>query len=289
MTPVSRGILYALTGFTVFSLSDSVFKYIGSSGYPVLVLVFWSAFSGVAMATAISLLWGGLRKNLGSTNLKMQGLRALFLALNFGLFICGLILLPMAKAYALIFATPLLTAVLSVFFLKEKIGWSRLASIVLGFAGVLVILRPGSIPLDTGTVCVLLAAVAMALGNIISRRIGEGEPLLAFSFYRDALMLTASGAGLLIQGGQWPSGLHIGFLAASGILSATGIILVSRGFTLAPSSAAAPTHYVQMIWAPLIGWLVFRELPDVWTAVGAVLIVVSGLYLIWRESCRQGR
>jgi len=196
--------------------------------------------------------------------------------------------LGLALSYTLIFVGPFFATLLSIVFLRDKVGIYRWLSMLGGFAGVLVVLRPGVERLEPAALGILLAAVLFAVATIIARRIGEDEPLLAFSLFGSIVSLQVyavatfwDGKAMIPSGGQW------GLFALIGAFHVGGSLMTARAFSTTETALVAPFHYVQLLWGTLFGVLIFSTVPDIWTALGASLLVMSGLFLIYREHVRQ--
>ena len=157
-----------------------------------------------------------------------------------------------------------------------------------GFVGILVVLRPGVERLDPAALGILLAALLFAVANIIVRRIGEDEPLLAFSLFGSIVALQVYGAATFWDGeAMIPRGAQWGMFALIAIFHVGGSLFTSRAFSMTETALVAPFHYVQLLWGTLFGILIFSTVPDVWTALGASFLVMSGLFLIYREHVRH--
>jgi len=217
----------------------------------------------------------------------LQALRGLCMLGSAVFFIMGLRTLPMAEATTIGFASPLMLIVLSIVLLGERVEGPRWVAVLVGFAGVMVVVRPGSGAIGFDAVYPLLSAVCWALALIGSRRIGSDDPptVTLLMTILSGLVATSFTAPLVWQVPTW-SGLAI--MATAGLMSTLGQYLLIRGFMVAPASLLAPFQYSQMLTSVLIGWLVFDNLPDGWTWLGATIIVASGLYAWWYER-RNGR
>ncbi|MGB1155787.1 MAG: DMT family transporter [Alphaproteobacteria bacterium] len=283
-SPMSRpllGVLLALAGFVIFSSHDALIKSLGGD-YGVFQIVFFSVlFSFVPMTLIMA---------TDRTEASFVPHKPLFLLLRTTTVIIGMIcgfyaftVLSLAEAYSLLFASPLLITALSVPFLGEKVGARRWAAVMLGLVGVMVVLRPGLQPLSLGHMAGLTAAVANSIGAIVVRKVGREER-------SQTLILFPMVAVLLIMAVVMPSSykplpiFDLGTLALMGLLLIAGQIFVLSAYRSAPAALIAPMQYSQIIWAALFGFFFFQEVPDLWVAVGSVLIVSSGVFVVWRES-----
>lgn len=189
--------------------------------------------------------------------------------------------MPLADATALMFVSPLMLTALAVPLLKERVGLHRWSAVVIGFIGVLVIVRPGG---TMGWVALLplLTAFLYALYQIATRVLSRTTPALV-SFTYMVIVGTAGSTLALPFVWRTPDALGWAMMAASGLLHGLAHYLVTRAFALAPAAILAPFNYAQLIGATAIGYVVFGDLPDRLAIVGALIIVAAGLYVAYRE------
>jgi drug/metabolite transporter (DMT)-like permease len=183
----------------------------------------------------------------------------------------------------LLFATPLLITVLSIPILGERVGLHRWAAILIGLCGVLFVLRPGSAPFSLGHLAGLTAAAGSATASIIVRKIGREE--------RSSVLLIYPLLGnVLVMGAFLPTVYepmpieHLAALAAIATLSILATSLIIFAYKSGEAVIVAPMQYSQIVWATLFGWLIFSEPPDIETLLGAGVVILSGLYIVLRES-----
>ena len=283
-----RGIAFALIGFSLFSAGDLMIKFLADDGFSPPEIAFFLQLFFLPLLLLVSPWVGGLKAALRTDKLGLHTLRATCGVMIFFLMITGFKQLGLALSYTLIFVGPFFAALLSILFLKEKVGKYRWLSMAGGFIGILVVLRPGVERLEPAALGVLLAALLFAASTIIARKIGEDEPLLAFSLYGSVISLQVYGAlafwdgqAMIPKGGQW------GLFALIGVLHVGGSLMTSRAFSMTETALVAPFHYVQLLWGTLFGIVIFSTVPDVWMALGASLIVMSGLFMIYREHVRH--
>ena len=191
--------------------------------------------------------------------------------------------LPMAEVYALLFATPLLITALSAPLLGETVRAQRWAAVALGLIGVLIVLRPGVTELSTGHIAALVAAAASSLASIIIRRIGGEERSAVMILYPmlAAIMTSAMVMPIVYIPVKLPD---LAMLAAIGLLSVGAQFGIIAGYRAAPAAVIAPIQYSQIVWAVIFGALFFAERPDKYVAIGATVIIASGMFIVWRES-----
>lgn len=275
------GPLFGLLAFALYATHDALIKHLGAS-YSTFQIVF---FSGLFSFPLIILMLlqdptpGTLRSrhlwwNLARTLLMVTGWAAVFYAFS---------VLPLAQTYAILFSTPLLITVLSIPVLGEKVGIHRGGAVLVGLAGVLIVLRPGGDALMLGHAAALLAAVCSAGSSVIVRRIGRDERAAV-------LMLYPMLASVVVMGAFLPfvyvpvEAVDLAALAVVAALAFTAALCIIAAYRRAEATVVAPMQYSQMIWAALFGWLFFSEIPDLWTVTGALVIISSGLFILFRES-----
>jgi len=217
-----------------------------------------------------------------------QVLRAVCLYGSTVFFVTGLAHLPIAEAAAIGFVSPLFTTALSIPLLGEKVGVRRWAAVVVGLIGVLIVIRPGSAAFHWASIFPVLSAVAWSLALIVTRQMNRqsDQPITT--------LLYASWVGLLAATlplpwfWTWPTPGAWAAMLAMAALAGAGHYLLILAFRLGSASILAPFSYSQMIWATLIGYFAFSTLPDLWTWVGAAVIILSGVYTWHRERVRHG-
>jgi drug/metabolite transporter (DMT)-like permease len=196
----------------------------------------------------------------------------------------GLKLLPLADATTIGFTAPIFATLLSILFLKEKVGRHRWTAVVLGFFGVLVMVRPGAegAPPLAGLLFALGGAFVAAAVTVTLRQLGKTESATAIVFWFFVACATVGGVMTLIDGHSH-SWAVLAVLAAGGLAGGLAQLLMTTSLQHAPVSALAPLDYLQMVGAVVLGWLLLSDAPTAATLAGAALIAGSGLYTAWRE------
>lgn len=202
-------------------------------------------------------------------------------------FVFSLETLPLELATAIGFVAPLYVTVLSIVFLKEKVGIRRWAAVGFGFIGVLIIVRPGTTAFQSTMLFPLVSALCWASGLIITRFMKGSELPLVILFYSSLVGCVAS-APLVFPVWIEPTNSQWILLISLGVLNAVGQYLIIRAFLLASASLLAPFSYFSIVWATLIGAVVFGTFPDIATVVGTSVLIGAGLYVWHRERVRAG-
>jgi S-adenosylmethionine uptake transporter len=281
---IARGIAFALVSFTIFSCSDAAVKWL-SGRYSVFQIIFFSTLFAL-----VPMLWliardGGIAA-LRPRHPWLVGLRALLMAVDMVLVFFAFTQLPLADAYTMLFTAPMLVTALSVPLLGEHVGWRRWSAVVIGFLGVLIVLRPGFAVLLWGHVAALVSALFFALSLIVVRRIGNRESASSLLVSLMAALLAVS-APVLPFVYVPPSALDLALLAAIGLLSGFGHLTLIEAFRRAPSAVVSPFQYSQIVWGVLFGLWLFGDPPDRWVIAGSAVIIASGLFILWRETVRR--
>jgi len=280
--PVDRtlaGIAMALGAMIIFSIMDGISKVLAEDYHPLEISCVRSVVSLIVLAPFFTRSSATLRTSMPWHQLG----RGLCMTASSVLFILGLADLPIADATAIGFISPLLVTALSIPFLGEKVGVRRWSAVLVGFAGVLVIVRPGTGAFNPAALYPLLSAVTWALGLILTRLMRSSQPVLTTIFHTTAVGVVVTG---LTMPAVWRMPDFEGWvlMALMGIFSAAGQTLLIAALLRAAASLVAPFSYSQMLWATLVGLFVFNTVPDAVTWTGAAIIIASGLYTLHRES-----
>ncbi len=265
-----------------FVSNDTIVKLVGTS-LPVGELIAIRGFIAAVFIAAICAGQGVLIKlpQLRSRSVLARASLDLFSTI---LFITALMHMHIANLTAVMQAVPLAVACLSVLFLGETVGWRRSTAIVLGFIGVMFIVRPSPESLSRYDLFALLIVIAVAVRDLVTRRISMRVPTLIIAL-ANAAFVTAGGVMLaLFEGFVMPQAWQIAYLAAAAIFLATGYMFMVATLRLGELSATAPFRYSIMLFAIISGIVVFGEIPDALAITGMMLIAATGLYAAHRES-----
>lgn len=283
-----QGMALAAFGFSLYSIGDTFMKSMADE-LSVIQTAFWISLMLMIGYISISPELGGLKQTFHSKHKVLHLTRGFLSVIVFFMMLNGFHTLGLALSYTLIFAGPFIAALLSIIVLKDTIGVHRWASIILGFTGVLIVLRPGTMPIETAAIGVLFAAFCFAASSIITRKIGNDEPTLSFAFYTTLVSLTAFTVMMIVDGGfaTLPTITQLTYFISVAFFHIGGTFAVTRAFKGNETAIIAPFHYVQLIWGVFFGYVLFGDTIDLWTGVGASIIVLSGIYLIYREKVRH--
>ncbi len=275
-----QGIALMIAAFTTFAALDTTAKYLVQFYPPEQVV--WARYTGHCVLALVILWPRNGAALLRSQRLGTQVLRSLLLFATTCTNFVALQYLQLAETSAIFFSTPLIVALLSVPLLGERIGPRRWTAILIGFLGVLVVVRPGLGLMHWAAGLSLLTALGAALYQITTRKLAGVDPAATTQFYT-ALVGTLAITPLVPFTWQAPDLTGVLLMALLGALGGFGHWLLILAHRMAPAPILAPFNYTQIAPMVLLGFLVFGDLPDVWTVTGAGVVLMSGLYLLYRE------
>jgi drug/metabolite transporter (DMT)-like permease len=250
--------------------------------YSLLQFVFLRSGIGILILLAIAPRFGGLAA-LRTQEKGWHFLRTLLaIGAMFGFFY-GLARMPLVNALTLGYTAPLMVTMLSALFLGDKVGWRRWSAVLAGFVGVVIVLRPGRSALTFAEVAVLIAAFCYACQAITARRLSATESTLALSFWVIVGPLVVAAA--TIDGGDWSTPDLMGWLlivsaAAASVIAWFGFV---NGYRAVSPATLAPLEYVAIVLGAVAGYLLWDEVPDRWVVAGALLIIASSIFVVYRS------
>jgi drug/metabolite transporter (DMT)-like permease len=275
------GIILALLTVFIFAAQDGITKVLVRDYAPAQIIMvrFW-AFA--VFAVIFAAMRGGLGAAARSKAPGLQIFRSVLLILQMMMFALGLRYMGLADAHALFATYPLLATALAAPILGEHVGWRRLMAVGIGFMGALVIIRPGLTVFDPAGFIQLTAALGFAVYSLLTRKASFRDGFATSILYLGVFgAIAATVIGLPFWKTPTESDLVLML-----ILSGTGIIghlFLIKALEYAPATLLQPFNYTSLVWASLIGFTIFGEIPDSWTVAGAAIIVGAGGYVVWRE------
>ncbi|CUH78660.1 DMT family transporter [Tropicibacter naphthalenivorans] len=275
-----RGIVLMALGFFAFAACDVQAKVLTETLHPVQIV--WLRLLGLFLGVVVMIAMRGTHL-LRTKNPVLQISRGLAAVASAVCFLFAVRDVPLADATAVSFIAPFVVTVVGALVLKETVGIRRWIAVAIGFAGMLVVIRPGLGVFHPAIFFVVLAACLFASRQILSRFLAGGDPVATTVAYTS---ITATLVASLLQPFFWetPQGWGVwAVIFGMTVCSALGEVLVIRALDMAQAVVLAPLHYSLIIWSTLYGFLVFGDLPDGWTLFGCAVIVASGLYTLHRE------
>jgi S-adenosylmethionine uptake transporter len=279
-----RGILLMALGFALFAVADTIAK-VMLEYYPPVQVVFirmLGLFFGVNLIMLYNFKWVGKTNNLSK-----QLLRGLAQAGSAVSFLIGLRTIAIADATSIAFVAPLFVIILSYFVLKEPIGIRRWLAVIIGFSGTLIIIRPGFEIINLGHIFIIVAALLFAVRQIISRLIASTDDPLTTAFFT---AYTSVVIFVLFQPWVWTpitdkNHIFLFFVFAS--FAGVAEFLVIKSLQIAHAVVVSPLQYTLLVWVTVFGFFIWGILPDVWTFLGAGVIIATGLYSLHRERLKK--
>ena len=286
MSAPEKAIIAMLLGAAVLTTNVAVLKWLTNSYHVGQILFCRGIFISLPLAF---LIWkaGGL-KSLRSVNPKGHAVRAVLVIVGIFLFVSGLAYLPIADAIAISFAGPLFITALAQPLLGEHVGWRRWSAVLTGFIGILLIVRPGGGVVQWAVLFPLTASLAGALRDLLTRHLSSQETTVAILFSTTLGVILASLVTIPFVWVPVPL-VDWGWFALSGFLVGFAHFLMIETFRYGEATLVAPFKYSGVIWAGLLGYLIWGDIPDFITIVGVSILVLSGIYILHREQIRRGK
>jgi drug/metabolite transporter (DMT)-like permease len=279
-----RGFAFVISSVLVFAVVNAIVKWLVVRYSVVEIICFRSSFALLPCLVLIATHGGWrvlrthrLREHVTRAALQFVSMMCIFTA--FGM-------MPLADAVAITFSSPLFLTVLSIPLLGEQVRIHRWSAVVLGFVGVLIILPPGAGLLQGGAILALINATMNAFLTIAVRRMSVTEASTALVFYQT---LVTAVIALVLLPFFWvtPSLADLGLLAAAGLLSGTAQYWWTQAYRFLPAAVAAPFSYTSMVWSLILGYALWGDIPTAPVLYGAVIVIASGLYILYRETVRR--
>ena len=287
------GSLRSWWGSEPLATQDVVFKLM-SGRYSVFEILFLRGCFTVLVLRSVLLLLRFPRP-LHTERLGIQYLRGGLLCSALSCYCLALSAMPLLDAVAVFFAAPLFATSLSPWLLRERVSFGQWGAVIVGFIGMLVMIGPGAGAFQAGAGFALTAAVFYALSNIVSRSLGRTDRAATTAYYTVFMYIVVSAigvvaieiagvdfsAGNVVVARAWrdPDWFDLGLLAGSGFAVALGFFCLAQAYRFATIPVLAPVEYTSLIWAGLLGYLIWDEVPTQFTLIGAALIVASGWYV----------
>ncbi|GGE37067.1 membrane protein [Primorskyibacter flagellatus] len=275
------GILFALLAFALFSTHDVVVKTLGGTYAPFQVIFFSVLFS--FPITTVVLMRDATAGTLLPVHPKWVIARTIAAVLASICAFYAFSVLPLADAYAIMFASPLLITLLAIPVLGERVRLRRGLAIVVGLSGIIVVLQPGQAELTLGHLAALVSAICGAFASVVVRRIGREERSVVLLLYPMVANFLVMGLMLPVVYEPMPVA-DLGKVALIALLAFCAMSCIILAYRHAEAALIAPMQYSQILWALIFGALLFGEIPSGTTLIGAGIVIASGLYIVFRES-----
>ena len=265
------------------ALMASSVKYLSNDLHPIIIC-FYRCLLGLILISPF-IIKNNFRA-LKSKNIKLQFSRVMINIFSMIFWFSAIGIMQFEKAAALGFTTPLFTTILAIIILKEKIRFHRTAALLIGFLGIIVIVRPGYVPLELGAVFIIASAFSFSFVLIIIKKLSAIDSSQTIIFYH---LLLSTPVFFILSLFYWQTVnlnqlLIFMFMGASGLLSHW---CLTQAFKLSDTTFVMPLQFTKLIWASLIGFFIFTERPDMWTWFGGVIIFISVVYIAYREAFKK--
>jgi drug/metabolite transporter (DMT)-like permease len=278
-TGALAGIGLMLLGVFLFSINDAVGKWLVSTYSVGELLLIRSATTLVLLGPFI---WrAGRAAFMGAPRPGLQILRIVFSTCDVAMFFWAVSTMPLADTVTFYLAGPIYVTALSVLLLGERVGWRRWTAVLIGFAGVIVALRPSTASFTLPALIALGGSVSHAILLIITRMVKDTD---------DSVLMTAQyfgslSFGLAVGPLTWvaPKAFDLMFMSGFAVVSIVAMFCINRSLKLSDASVVVPYQYSMIVWSVLLGYLVFGDVPDLPMLAGSVIIIAAGLYIFWRE------
>lgn len=295
-----KSISFLVVGVFVFSIQDVIVKYL-SAKYPVNELVFIRSCIAIVPILFIAHIEGGLHL-LRTKHYFTHIIRCFFMFFAYISFYLSMAALPLAEAVSIFFSSPIFITIFSIAALGEKVEISGWIAVVVGFIGVIIMLRPGSNMFDPAALLALLTAVLYAVASIITRRLGKTDTGVSMAFYPTIMYVVFAMAftsilnhgdvdpnshpsiAFLLREWRFPAQEDLISLIAMGFIAATGFYCLSQAYRLAQPSLIAPFEYIAVPLGVVWGYLFFNDTIDSQSVIGMLFVVGSGLYIFGRKN-----
>jgi drug/metabolite transporter (DMT)-like permease len=277
----AKGVCIMILGAGVLSMNDAVSKHLVET-YPIGQIL--CLRQTVALAVVLIYVWRtDAWRDLRINDRTGQALRAILHVGGAALIVWALSALPIATVTAIVFSSPVVVLVFSMRMLGERVSWARWIAVIIGFAGVLAIIRPGGVGFEWALLIPVAAAVASGLRDLMTRRLARSDTSISVLFWASALMVAVT--LFTIPLGWQPLTLSASiWLIVNGLLNAGAHFLMIEALRLGAAGLVSPFRYTAILWATVAGFLVWQEVPDVMTMIGAAMLVFSGVLIVRRGS-----
>lgn len=283
LTPQIRGIAAMIAAALLLTLNDAITKVLTESYSVGQVIAFRQAFAMLVIIPYIHWVtgWGAIRV----ANRAGVALRALCFIATTVLIVVSFALLPLALVTAIAFSSPIFVVAFSHLFLGERVGPRRWLAVLAGFTGVLVIVRPGGAGFEVALIVPVLAALTSAFRDTVTRYLSRSDTSIAILFWSMIAVIAAASLSALAGWKPVTPGA-LAWLAGCGVLNAAAHFLMIDSLRLGDASLVSPFRYTSLVWAAILGFLIWGHLPDLWTVLGAAVIIAGGIYIIERTPPR---
>jgi drug/metabolite transporter (DMT)-like permease len=280
LPPTMQAFAWVLLSGVLFGLLNATLRYVSLELPPMMTSFLRFCFGLLVIAPVVySRGWAVFRTARPS----MQIWRNVVHAGAFGIWYTALPLIPLAEMTAIGFTGPLFITIGAFLFLGEKVRWRRWVAVAVGFLGCWLIVRPGFAQVSTGSLLMMIAVPVIAASQLIAKVQTRSDSPQTIICWQTCLLILFFFPAALFEW-QWPTWTELGLLAIAGVLGTSANMCLVNAYKVAEISVLQPLTFLNIVWASIMGYLVFADTPDHWTLIGALVIVASTTYIARRES-----
>ena len=289
-----RGVLFMCGSMAAFTINDTFMKAV-TEEVPLFQTIFLRGLIAMAGLIVMGIATGAFRQRLNGADWRLIALRSVAEIFATLTFLVALLHMPLANLSAILQALPLAVTLAAALVFGDRIGWRRLTAILVGFAGVMIIIRPGTEAFDIWSLLGVTSVLCVVVRDLAVRRLGPHVPSVTVAMGA-AVLVTAMGLGLSLvpTEGMGPdfdgltgwvrlSPWQMAQVAGAGLFLIAGYIFAVTSMRWGDVGVVAPFRYTSLLWAIVLGFVVFGDWPDFWTLVGAAIVVGAGVFTLWRE------
>ena len=282
MSANQMGALFMMASMAFFVMNDAFMK-VTDGAIPLFQLLFLRGILTTLLIVALALWLKSLHFNIARRDWKLIAMRSAAEMMTAYFFITALFNMPLANVTATLQALPLTVTLGGALFFREAVGWRRMSAILIGFLGMLLIVRPGSEGFNIYGIYALLAVLGVTVRDLVTRQLSADVPSMTVTLAASLTVMTF--AGIASTASPWVpiSGTHALMVIGSSICIFGGYYFSVRVMRVGDISFTAPFRYTGLIWALVLGWLVFGDWPAPLTLLGAATVVATGLFTLYRE------
>jgi len=280
---VVRGIMFMIGATVMLAISNALSKWVVAI-YPVGEVMFARSLSSLIVCSAFMLPMTGFAV-FATKRVRDHIARGMSQSISQTFTVLAFSMMPLAGATAINFSAPLFSALISVLWLKERADAARWGTLFAGFAGILIVVRPGADSFQLGALFALANAVMYGSVTVAVRGMSKTESANTLLMWQ-LTTLAVMHSFLLVFGFRWPTPQHAALLFSMGVANAAGQYLWTRALHAAPATAVSPFYYFLLVWSLALGFLVWGDVPTISLLVGSSIVVVSGLFLLYHEAQR---
>ena len=277
---VLRGVAWAVVSMAMFTLTPVFVRFLSSEMHAVEIIFHRSLIAAVALGAWF--LWRDISR-LRTRVLKAHMGRSVLNFAGMALWFQAIVAMPLAEATALHFTLPLYTVILAALFLRERVGWRRWAATAVGFVGALIVLRPGAVPISAPAMMVLASAAFYGGAVVMIKLLTRTDAALPIAFYSNLLMAAIALVPTIFLW-EGPTLSDIPLILALAAIGTAAPYCFTRALINLDASVVAPLDFLRLPFTAFAAWLIFAEVPDRWTWVGALVIFGSTTYVARREA-----